>query len=344
MFEYFYNEVFRSVIIGFGSLFNGIEVKKSNSIIKVPLAYGPTQKFLARMQQEADLNKPVSITLPRMSFEFLGLQYDPTRKSTQTQTIINQSPDGASVKKNYLPVPYNMRFELSIMTKLNDDMLQIIEQILPYFQPAYNVTVTLVETIKEKRDIPIVLENITMQDDYEGDFETRRVLLYTLRFTAKTYLFGPSASATSDLIRSSRVSYLAGTDTTNTQRDLTYSVTPRATKSYGGPITTTLDEDVDLTEVEIKVVSTSNIFLDPSEPAKATYCYIDEEEMKITMVNTNSIIVERAQDNTLAASHVKGSAIRVINPITSATDTAITYDDNALIEDGDNFGFDGTIS
>ena len=141
MFEYFYNEVFRSVIIGFGSLFNGIEVKKSNSIIKVPLAYGPTQKFLARMQQEADLNKPVSITLPRMSFEFLGLQYDPTRKSTQTQTIINQSPDGAEVKKNYLPVPYNMRFELSIMTKLNDDMLQIIEQILPYFQPAYQLPI-----------------------------------------------------------------------------------------------------------------------------------------------------------------------------------------------------------
>ena len=99
MFEYFYNEVFRSVIVGFGSLFNGIEIKKSNSIIKVPLAYGPTQKFLARMQQEADLNKPVSITLPRMSFEFLGLQYDPTRKSTQTQTIINQTPDGAEVKK-----------------------------------------------------------------------------------------------------------------------------------------------------------------------------------------------------------------------------------------------------
>ena len=101
---------------------------------------------------------------------------------------------------------------------------------------------------------------------------------------------------------------------------------------------------MDLTEVEIKVVSTSNIFLDPSDPANATYCYIDEEEMKITTVNANSIIVERAQDNTPAASHVKGSALRVINPITSATDTTVTYDDNALIEDGDNFGFDGTIS
>ena len=190
MFEYFYNEIFRSVIIGFGSLFNGIEIKHNNaSIMKVPLAYGPTQKFLARMQQEADLNKPVSITLPRMSFEFLGLQYDPTRKSTQTQTIINQTPDGTQVKKNYMPVPYNMRFELSIMTKLNDDMLQILEQVLPYFQPAYNLSINYLGNLKEKRDVPIQLDNISMEDDYEGNFDTRRALIYTLSFTAKTYVF-----------------------------------------------------------------------------------------------------------------------------------------------------------
>ena len=345
MFEYFYNEILRRTIIGFGTLFNGITIKQEDSTIRVPLAYGPTQKFLARLEQSPDLNKGTAITLPRMSFEFTGLTYDPARKVTTTQQVTVKDPDNErDSKKVYMPVPYNMQFELAIMCKLNDDALQITEQILPYFQPAYNVTVTLVENIKEKRDIPIVLENITMQDDYEGDFESRRVLLYTLRFTAKTYMFGPSATATSDLIRSARVSYLSGTDTTNTQRDLTYRVTPRATKSYAGPITTTLDEDVDLTEVEIKVVSTSNIFLDTSSTPKPTYCYIDEEEMKITTVNANSIIVERAQDNTLAASHVKGSALRVINPITSSTDTTVTYDDNVLIEDGDNFGFDGEIS
>ena len=114
MFEYFYNEIFRSVIIGFGSLFNGIQVKKDSGDIKVPLAYGPTQKFLARMQQEADLNVPVQMTLPRMSFEFNGLQYDPTRKSTQTQQFYVTNPsDGTQVKKAYLPVPYNMNIELS---------------------------------------------------------------------------------------------------------------------------------------------------------------------------------------------------------------------------------------
>ena len=119
MFEYFYNEIFRSVIIGFGSLFNGIQVQKKDdkddtfSVIKVPLAYGPTQKFLARMQQSPDLNHPVQMTLPRMSFEFTALAYDPTRKSTQTQQIVITKPDGGEEKKTFLPVPYNMTIVLS---------------------------------------------------------------------------------------------------------------------------------------------------------------------------------------------------------------------------------------
>ena len=111
-----------------------------------------------------------------MSFEFTGLQYDGTRKVTTTQTFKSQSVGIATaIRKTYMPVPYNMSFELSIFTKLNDDMLQIVEQILPYFQPAYNLSVNLVDTIGEKRDIPIVIENVTMQDDYEGNYSTRRV-------------------------------------------------------------------------------------------------------------------------------------------------------------------------
>jgi hypothetical protein len=186
MFEYFYHEILRRTVVSFGSLFNEISIKHTDnsgnvkSVIKVPLAYGPTQKFLARLEQSPDLNKPVQITLPRMSFEFTGLTYDPTRKSTTTQTFIAKSAvDGTETKKVYLPVPYNMQFELSIMSKLNDDALQIIEQILPFFQPAYSMTIELVDIINEKRDIPVVLENITMQDDYEGNFSTRRVLIYT---------------------------------------------------------------------------------------------------------------------------------------------------------------------
>jgi len=332
MFEYFYNEIFRSVIIGFGSLFNGIEIKHNNaSIMKVPLAYGPTQKFLARMQQEADLNKPVSITLPRMSFEFLGLQYDPTRKSTQTQTIINQTPDGTQVKKNYMPVPYNMRFELSIMTKLNDDMLQILEQVLPYFQPAYNLSINYLGNLKEKRDVPIQLDNISMEDDYEGNFDTRRALIYTLSFTAKTYVFGPIADVTGDVIRKTSVGYVAGSKARGVApvRDVTYSTTARATKDYTGDVVTLLAENVDLLETVIEVDDGTKI-----EAEK--YIYVGQEEMYVESVTGNKMTVKRAQDNSTVQNHVKGAQVKGINyPGT---------DDNALIQFGDDFGFDGSIT
>ena len=331
MFEYFYNEIFRSVIIGFGSIFNGIEVKKSNSVIKVPLAYGPTQKFLARMQQEADLNKPISITMPRMSFEFLGLQYDPTRKSTQTQTIINQTPDGANVKKNYLPVPYNMRFELSIMTKLNDDMLQIVEQILPYFQPAYQVPINFLGNLKEKRDVPIQLDNISMEDDYEGNFDTRRALIYTLQFTAKTTLFGPISDVTGKVIKKTSIGYVAGSSApgVSAERDLSYTTTARATKDYTGDVRTLLAENVDLLETVIEVD-------DGTKVTAGKYVYVGQEEMLVDSVTGNKMTVKRAQDNTTVQNHVKGAQVFGI-------DYTAAKEDSALIQFGDDFGFDGSI-
>ena len=329
MFEYFYNEILRRTIISFGTLFNGITVKQEDSTIKVPLAYGPTQKFLARLEQTPDLNKSTAITLPRMSFEFTGLTYDPSRKVTTTQTFTVKDPDtGKDSKKAYLPVPYNMAFELAIMCKLNDDALQITEQILPYFQPAYNVTVTLVESIKEKRDIPIVLENITMQDDYEGDFTSRRVLLYTLRFTAKTYMFGPVTSATKDIIKKVKTTYISG-DSKSTMRDISYTVTPRATKNYTGAVLTNLEENIGLGDVVIPVVDGSKIPAISS--STKLYINIGDEELYVKSKDGNSITVERGQDSTVAASHLKGAEVK-----------SITAADNVLIEEGDDFGFDGT--
>ena len=326
MFEYFYNEILRRTIISFGTLFNDISIKNEGSVAKVPLAYGPTQKFLARLEQSPDLNKSTAMSLPRMSFEFIGLTYDPSRKITTTQKFVVKDPsDGSEVKKSYVPVPYNMQFELSVMTKLNDDMLQIVEQILPYFQPAYNLTVELVETIKEKRDVPVVLENITMEDDYEGDYTSRRVLLYTLRFTAKTYLFGPVSSASKDIIKKATVSYIAGRDPENAQRSLTYSVTPRATKNYTGPAATTLVDDITKAAKSIEVEDASGL-------TAKTYIDIGEEELFIKTISGNKLTVLRGQDNTTAAEHLRGAEIFVI-------DSA----DDALIEEGDDFGFSGSI-
>jgi hypothetical protein len=332
MFEYFYNEILRKTVIAFGTLFNNISIKHLNSsdqvtsVIKVPLAYGPTQKFLARLEQSPDLNKSTAITLPRMSFEFTGLTYDPGRKVTTTQTFTVKDPnDGSETKKAYMPVPYNMQFELSIMAKLNDDALQIVEQILPYFQPSYNLTVELVESINEKRDIPIVLENVTMQDDYEGNFTTRRVLLYTLRFTAKTYLFGPVASATKDIVKKATVSYLTGSSTDNVTREVVYSAEPRAIKNYTGIIVTLLSKDITTTDTLITVDDASTI-------SKGTYLDIEGEEVYVKLKNGNILTVERGKDGTTITSHLKGSPIK-----------SITTQDNALIEEGDDFGFSGSV-
>ena len=259
MFEYFYNEIIRRTIISFGTLFNTITIKNEGSVTRVPLAYGPIQKFLARIEQSPDLNKPMAITLPRMSFEYTGMTYDPTRKLTQTQQIVVKNPaDGTDIKKQFVPVPYNMQFELGIMCKLNDDALQIVEQILPFFQPAYNISVELVSSIKEKRDVPVILESVTMQDDYEGDYTSRRVLLYTLRFTAKTYLFGPVQSASKDIIKKATVNYVAG-GANATERDVTYSVTPRATKDYTGDVLTNITQDITATTKTIQVADGTQI-------------------------------------------------------------------------------------
>ena len=334
MFEYFYNEIFRSVIISFGSLFNGLEIKHKNSddtvsVIKVPLAYGPTQKFLARLEQQADLNKPIQMTLPRMSFEFNGLQYDPTRKSTQTQQFYVTNPsDGTQVKKAYLPVPYNMGIELSIMTKLNDDMLQIIEQILPYFQPAYQIPVKFLtsDNANDKKDIAVNLDNITMEDDYEGNFDTRRALLYTLRFTAKTYLYGPISDVSGDVIRKVQIGYVSGNRGTGTyDRDVTYSVVPKATKDYDGDDKTFLSENVDLTETVITVDNAEALTVN-------TNIYIGQENIYIDKIDGNNLTVKRGQYNTAPQEHVLGAKVY---EITSA--------DADLIEVGDDFGFDGSV-
>lgn len=333
MFEYFYHEIFRKTVISFGTLFNDISIKKTDSsgnivnVLKVPLAYGPTQKFLARLNQSPDLSKSTQITLPRMSFELTGINYDSSRKVTTTQTFLAKDPDSATeTKKAYMPVPYNMTFELSIMCKLNDDALQIIEQILPYFQPHYNITVDLVSTISEKRDIPVNLDSVTMQDDYEGDFTTRRALIYTLRFTAKTYLFGPISTATKDIIKKSTVGLTVGDQSPLSARSVVYSAEPRSIKNYTGIVLTNLAKDLSTTDTVIEVNDASSITV-------GSYLDIEGEEIYVKSISDNKLIVDRGRDSTTITSHLSGSEVK-----------SITSTDNSLIESGDDFGFSGSVS
>ena len=234
--NYFYHEIMRKTVIAFGTVFNDINVRhqdktgKDISNIKVPIAYGPRQKFLARLQQQPDLNKAVQISLPRMSFEMTSIDYDSTRKSGVTQTF--KAQDGKKFKKVFMPVPYNLGFELNVLTKTQDDALQIVEQILPFFQPGFTLTIDLVKQIGEKRDVPLILQNISFTDDYEGNYETRRALVYTFTFTAKTYMFGPIADTTDGLIRKVQLDYYSDTNTRTASREMRYRIESNAKKDY----------------------------------------------------------------------------------------------------------------
>jgi len=226
---YFYHEILRKTVIGFGTLFNNINIRHTDasgtnvSTMKVPLAYGPMQKFLARIQQQPELEREIAITLPRLSFEMQGLQYDPTRKTGIAQTFLSVS--GGTAKKVYMPVPYNVSFELSIMSKLSDDALQILEQILPFFQPSFSMSLKFIPDMDEVRDVAVVLNSVDFDDDWEDDFSTRRSITYTMQFTAKSYIYGPYTKA--DVIRKSRIIETIG-DTNVNKRHVELSYTPKA--------------------------------------------------------------------------------------------------------------------
>ena len=236
--KYFYHKAINKTVTAFGTLFNDIQVRHYDqtndpvSVLKVPLSYGPVQKFLARIEQSPAGDRKIALTLPRMSFEMTSIDYDAQRKSSVIQTFkAPKTVDGKVINQVYSPVPYNIGFELNILGKIQDDVLQIVEQILPFFQPSFNVSVRLIPEINEVRDIPIILNRIGFRDDYEGDYTTRRVIIYTLNFTVKTYLFSEISENSQGLIKKVQVDY--ATDALlNAKREVRYTSTPKALQDY----------------------------------------------------------------------------------------------------------------
>jgi len=230
--SHFYNQIVRKNIIAFGTLFNNITMKStdpSNGDVleetKVPLAYGPKQKFLVRLTDSS--TSKVSITLPRLYFEMTGIDYDPTRKTSPIQkykTIVDDN--GGEVRVQYVPVPYNINFELGVIAKSQDDALQIVEQILPYFQPSFSITLNMIPDMNEKRDVAIVLNNIGSEDEWDDTFMERRYIAYTFNFTMKSYLYGPYN--TSDVIKKAIIHETIG-DLAVNRRTITRTYTPKAT-------------------------------------------------------------------------------------------------------------------
>ena len=200
MFGHFYNQGMRKMTVAFGQVFNNIQIKRQGSdstiqSIRVPLAYAPKEKFLVRLDQQPSLDdRQFAVTLPRMGFEISGIEYDGSRKLTKVQKFKTTKTNSGVMNFNYMPVPYNISYNLYCFTATAEGGLQIVEQILPYFQPDYTVTINVVPEMGIKRDVPIVLNNINYEDSYSGDFESRRAVIYTLNFTAKTYLYGPAST------------------------------------------------------------------------------------------------------------------------------------------------------
>ena len=327
--SYTYNKIIRKCVIGFGTLFNNIECRKENkdgsvySRMKVPLAYGPRQKFLARLEQQADLNQKVAITVPRLSFEMTGISYDSSRKLAPT-TLTLKANTANAVKKQFTPVPYNIDFELNVISKTNDEALEITEQILPLFQPSYQMSIKLVDSMEEFRDIPIILNSVSYSDDYEGSFDDKKITLITMQFTCKSYIYGPVG--TQAPIKKAKVDYHTEVDLTST-RQVSYQVVPKALTDKDKDGTTELASAINTRNLTIEVVDFTNI---PTQ----SFIEIGNEVMYVkSKTSPNKLSVRRAQNGTKAASANASTPVDVLNAA-----------DDALLTSGDDFGFSETTS
>jgi hypothetical protein len=201
MFQQYYHGTIRKYCIAFGNLFNDIVIARLNTAgervqsIAVPLAYGPKERFLVRLRQDPNFEQAVAITLPRMGFEITNMTYAPTRKLSSTiKNVTLKSDDNDRLKTQYVPVPYDINILLSIFVSNADDGAQILEQILPYFRPEFTTNIRLIPEMNVVVDTPVVLQDISIEDTYEGDFDTRRALIYNLTFSMKAYIYGPVAN------------------------------------------------------------------------------------------------------------------------------------------------------
>tara|TARA_R100000353_G_scaffold6157_1_gene8345 strand:+ start:1061 stop:1894 length:834 start_codon:yes stop_codon:yes gene_type:complete len=231
----YYNQVIRRYVVMFGTLFNDIIVQRFNKAgqriqaLKVPIAYGPKEKFLVRITQDPELTNQSQISLPRMGFEMTGMSYMPERKLSSTQRRVNTigtTGSNNSIKTVYTPVPYDFNFSLSVFVKNADDGVQILEQILPFFTPEWTTTLKIIPEMNIKHDVPTVLQSVTTEDAYEGDFETRRSLIYNLDFLVKGYIYGPVKK--SGIIKRTMVDFInsANTELQQGKRIEKITVTP----------------------------------------------------------------------------------------------------------------------
>lgn len=195
----FSHGLIRDFVISFGTLFNNIKINRrassgeSASTIAVPLVYSPRSKYLSRIEEDLNLDKPVAITLPKMSFEMIGMTYSTERKLNTMHRLHRSNPittSNSSITSSYSPVPYDFQFQLSLYVANIEDGTHIVEQILPYFTPEFTISLKSATDLGVNLDLPIILNSVVTDDSYEGGFDERRVIVWTMDFTLKGNLFG----------------------------------------------------------------------------------------------------------------------------------------------------------
>ena len=219
----FYNRTIRKIVVAFGTVFNDIYLVRytangltAKETIKVPLNWGSKEKYITRITSDPTLTKSIATTVPRISFEMTGMSYDSSRKLPTTVRNFATANNSTTVNAQYVPVPYNFDFSLSIYVRNTEDGTQILEQILPFFTPDFSVTVDFIPSMDPKYDMPIILNSVSNETDYEGDMMTTRLIIWNLEFTAKAYIWPPVISG--EVIRQANTNLYLETRTKDAQK------------------------------------------------------------------------------------------------------------------------------
>jgi FlaG/FlaF family flagellin (archaellin) len=222
--SHFYNRTIRKLVVAFGTIFNDLSIIRYNKAgtieyekLRVPLSYGPKEKFITRLTSDPTLTKSIATALPRLSFDLQGISYDSTRKFNSLQKTFSPGTTAGTINSHYSPVPYNFDFSLSLYARNIEDGMQILEQILPFFKPDFTVSVKLNSTMTQKYDIPVILNNVSSQIDYEGDMLSTRMLIWDLQFTVKAFIF-PQISTSNNYIRQANTNIYIDTQKKDAQK------------------------------------------------------------------------------------------------------------------------------
>jgi hypothetical protein len=235
--SHFYNRTIRKIVVAFGTLFNDIQLVRYNKAgtidyekIKVPLSYGPKEKYITRLTSDPTLTKSIATSLPRMSFDMDGLSYDSSRKHITLQNNFSANTVSGGYNSQYAPVPYSFDFSLSLYVKNIEDGTQILEQILPFFTPDYTITVNFIPSMRKTYDMPVILNSVNYTIDYEGDMSTTRMIIWSLSFTVKAYIFPPVKAA--DLITTANTNTMIVTDITDIANSNSVNAFATSTQPY----------------------------------------------------------------------------------------------------------------